>query len=274
MTVQYFYPTPVDQSATNWAVAQRIVGPFAPHAQLVPDMTVALESGHLLSGTNLTEVNAQSTPAISPPTSGFRIDRIVVDRNSGAVSVVTGTANSLTPPAIPIGKLPVARVSVQDNTTAITNDLIVDERALSDLTPDSPLVACRVNLSNVQPIPTATFTKLQLNTAEYNFGNGFDTTNHQFKPSVAGVYSIFAQVCIIAGVGVTVGSSIFKNGAAVATFFNNAAGNGSAFANTQTVTYLNGTTDYVDLRGYQTNGANANVYKEAHFTFFTAQRIG
>lgn len=36
MPVQTFNPTDLPQSAANWVVAQRIVGPFAPHAQSVP----------------------------------------------------------------------------------------------------------------------------------------------------------------------------------------------------------------------------------------------
>ncbi|MDQ2105360.1 hypothetical protein [Azospirillum isscasi] len=54
MPVQTFNPTDLSRSATNWAVAQRIVGPFAPHAQVSPDLTIALDPGHLLNGTTLT----------------------------------------------------------------------------------------------------------------------------------------------------------------------------------------------------------------------------
>lgn len=71
MTVQTFNPTSLPQSTTNWAVAQRIVGPFAPHAQVVPNLAIMLDPGYLLNGTTLTEVNAQIVGPFSPPYRGL-----------------------------------------------------------------------------------------------------------------------------------------------------------------------------------------------------------
>lgn len=38
MAVQTFNPTDPSQSATNWVVAQRLVGLFAPHAPVTPNL--------------------------------------------------------------------------------------------------------------------------------------------------------------------------------------------------------------------------------------------
>lgn len=125
------YPLAID---ADWAVATRLVDNFAPHAQPTPNMTVALDAGHLFNGATLTEVATQSTGTITAPVSNPRIDRIVIDRVSGAVSVVTGTeAASPSPPAIPAGKAPVAQVLLQTSSIVIANSMLTDERDLGAL---------------------------------------------------------------------------------------------------------------------------------------------
>jgi hypothetical protein len=122
------------QIDANFTVADRIAWAFAPHEQTTPNMTVRLESGGLFNGATVTERAAQNTSTITAPTSNPRIDRIVVDRLSGDVSVVTGMeAASPMPPAIPEGKVPVAQVALQANSSAITNAMITDERVLNAL---------------------------------------------------------------------------------------------------------------------------------------------
>lgn len=125
------YPLAID---ADWVVAARLVDNFAPHAQATPNMSVALDAGHLFNGAALAEVAAQSTATIAAPVSNPRIDRVVIDRVSGAVSVVTGAeAASPSPPAIPAGKAPVAQVLLQTNSTAIGNSMLTDERDLAAL---------------------------------------------------------------------------------------------------------------------------------------------
>ena len=125
------YPLAID---ADWAVAARLVDNFAPHAQATPNMSVALDAGHLFNGAALTEVAAQSSGTITAPVSNPRIDRVVIDRVSGAVSVVTGTeAASPSPPAIPAGKAPVTQVLLQTSSTVIANSMLTDERDLGAL---------------------------------------------------------------------------------------------------------------------------------------------
>lgn len=120
------YPLAIDASM---AVMKRIAAAFAPHAQSTPNMTVRIDAGTLQVGTTLTEVAAQNTGTITAPVGNPRIDRIVVDSVTGAVSVVTGTpAGSPSAPAIPAGKIPVAQVLLQTSSTSIANSMITDER--------------------------------------------------------------------------------------------------------------------------------------------------
>ena len=111
------------------ALAQRQALSFSPHEQDTPNMTVRLEAGAILSGVTLTEVAAQSTATITAPSTHPRVDRIVIDRATGAASVVAGTeASSPSAPAIPSGKLPVAQVLLTVGKTSITNADLTDER--------------------------------------------------------------------------------------------------------------------------------------------------
>jgi hypothetical protein len=121
----------------NTAVAARIADAFAAHEQTPPDATVAVDAGHIFDRTALIEVPAQTTGVITAPVGNPRIDRVVVDQATGLVSVVTGVAAaSPVPPAIPAGKVPVARLDLDPKTSAITNAEITDERDFSMLGAD------------------------------------------------------------------------------------------------------------------------------------------
>lgn len=108
----------------------RIAGMFAPHEQASPNMTVRLDAGALWVSGGVVEVAAQSTSTITAPTgTDHRIDRMVIDADTGAVSVITGTpGGSPVAPAITTGKLPICQVALAHGMTVITNDLITDER--------------------------------------------------------------------------------------------------------------------------------------------------
>ncbi len=109
------------QARLGWA--------FAPSAQDTPNMTVAIAAGAILSGSTRTEVAAQSTATITAPATHPRIDLVVVDKTTGAVSVVAGAEGaSPSEPALPAGKLPVALVALSVGMTAITNSNITDVR--------------------------------------------------------------------------------------------------------------------------------------------------
>lgn len=130
------YPLAID---ADWAVAARLVDNFAPHAQVTPNLTVGVDAGHIFNGTTLSEVAAQTTGTFTAPVSNPRIDRVVIDRFTGTLSVVAGTENvSPSPPAIPAGTLPVAQVYLTVGMAAIGNTSITDERDLGALgTPSS-----------------------------------------------------------------------------------------------------------------------------------------
>lgn len=113
-------------------IAARQLDAFAPHAQASPNMTVALDAGPVYDGSTLTAVAAQNTGAISAPASHPRKDIVYIDRLTGAAGIATGAENaSPVDPALSVGKVPVARVTLATSTAAITASLIDDLRVLN-----------------------------------------------------------------------------------------------------------------------------------------------
>lgn len=282
MAAQTFNPTDLSQSAANWAVAQRIVGPFAPHAQVSPDLTIALDPGYLLNGITLTEVKAQVVGPFVPPTSGFRIDRVVVDRLTGTASAVTGTPNSLQPPAIPNGMLPVARVFSDEKTQAIENRAIIDERALFDTAPaTSTPVICRASLAGIDQTGVAPNTSTLVNlviqpspSEDINIGNALNPTNHRFQPSVAGYYALHGQIAMLMTTGSFLQLNINKNGLGATMALVIATTNGHYYVPASTVVYMNGTSDYVEMLAHHSKSSTSAIAGQQFATHFTAHRIG
>lgn len=111
------------------SVLARLSAAFAPHETMPPSMRVAVDAGALFAAGALVEIPAQISTEIVPPSANARIDRVVLDRISGALSIVTGIeAANPVPPAIPASQAPVAQIRLNVGTTAIVNALMVDER--------------------------------------------------------------------------------------------------------------------------------------------------
>ncbi len=130
------------------SVLHAVAGDFAPHAQDTPNMTVRCDAGKIIkSDGTLTEQAAQNTATIVAPVTNPRIDRVVIDASTGAVSVITGAeAASPTAPSITAGKLPVAQIALTTSTTAITNSIITDERThVADINSALTLFLATVN---------------------------------------------------------------------------------------------------------------------------------
>lgn len=145
------YPVKIDAAINAQA---RLGWAFAPHAQDTPDMTVRLEAGHIPPDT---EVAAQSTGTITAPNVHPRIDRVVIDKATGAVSVVTGAeAASPSAPALPAGKANVALIALATSTTAITNALLADNRELGLLGLGDLATADLADLGTAAQVDTGT----------------------------------------------------------------------------------------------------------------------
>jgi hypothetical protein len=101
----------------------------------------------------------------------------------------------------------------------------------------------------------ATWTKLQLNTEQFDTNTNFDnSTNYRFTPSVAGYYQINAQVLTPSNANLSQ-VSVYKNGEsyAMATFYHATTGVTNQYP-LSTLVYLNGSSDYIELYGWQQGG--------------------
>ena len=105
-----------------------------------------------------------------------------------------------------------------------------------------------------QTVTTATFTKVTLNTEEFDTNNNFDsTTNYRFTPTVAGYYQINGEIAFTSTVSVSRALIIiYKNGSAYKYGCDlNATTAFSSIRNmVSSLIYFNGSTDYVELYGY------------------------
>lgn len=139
MTVaKFLQPNFTTQSAAVYKAAidaaiqvlQSIGGDFAPHAMDSPNMQIVIDAGRIFKpGGTLVSIGQQITGSLVAPVSNPRIDRVVIDSESGVYSVLTGT-ESISPvvPSITNGKLPCCQIAMTVGQTTIANSIITDER--------------------------------------------------------------------------------------------------------------------------------------------------
>jgi hypothetical protein len=114
------------------AVLATVGGDYACHAKDTPDMQVLVDAGQLFTtGSTLVSNTQQTSATITAPVTNPRIDRIVINDQTGVVAVVTGSeAASPTAPTITVGTRPIAQILLQTSSTVISNSMITDERVV------------------------------------------------------------------------------------------------------------------------------------------------
>lgn len=128
--------------------------------------------------------------------------------------------------------------------------------------------------SAAQTVATATFTKIAYNTEEFDTNSNYDNaTNYRFTPTVAGYYQISANIFAPSTALGLLGITIYKNGTRHrdGSFF--AFSSVSPEACVSALVYLNGSTDYVEIYGYQTSGGNLSMGSNSVFNFFTGALV-
>ena len=121
---------------------------------------------------------------------------------------------------------------------------------------NQPAFSVYLDPSN-QSVTTSTWTKVNLNTIEFDTSSAFNTTSATFQPATAGYYQIQGSVqCSGTANSQTVAAcAIYKN----ATFYkqgttwsNNSTAVNNILCTVSAVIYFNGSTDTVNLYGYNT----------------------
>ena len=113
-------------------------------------------------------------------------------------------------------------------------------------------------------VTNGTFTKVVLNTEDFDTNNNFDNaTNYRFTPTVAGYYQINASVQMNT-TSQSVLCTIYKNGAAYCWGIGGYSPSLSSTSVATALIYMNGSTDYIELYCYQGTGgtlnANSGIY--------------
>lgn len=124
-----------------------------------------------------------------------------------------------------------------------------------------------------QSFSANTATKIQLNAESYDTDSCFDsTTNYRFTPNKSGYYQITGSIQFSGANATTIKEGyIYKNGSQYSKLFSsNGSGTpGASFAGGGSdLIYFNGTTDYVELYVYDSDGAARNVVNGESLTYF------
>ena len=107
-----------------------------------------------------------------------------------------------------------------------------------------------------QSITSSTFTKVAINTEEFDTNSYYDaTTNYRFQPLIAGYYQVNGLVRCAGASPSQLLSSVYKNGSSYARGFE-LVGSGltisSLSCSFSEIIFMNGTTDYLELYGFVT----------------------
>lgn len=101
-----------------------------------------------------------------------------------------------------------------------------------------------------QAVTAGAWTKMTWSTKEFDTTNGFDTSTGRFTAKVAGYYLITASVYCHAGSTACL-AGVYKNGTYVNDGYTRAANTPAA---TTYIVYMNGSTDYVEIWGFNETG--------------------
>lgn len=147
MTSTFKQPNSTTQSGTAYKnaldnssnVMKRVGVAFAPHAQTTENMTIRIDAGVIAKVAGIhTEVAGQNSPSLIAPSGNARFDIVFIDRVSGVCGVAAGSeALSPVDPAVPSGKLAIARIRLTAVMNEIANSDITDLRAWPMSTPEA-----------------------------------------------------------------------------------------------------------------------------------------
>lgn len=128
--------------------------------------------------------------------------------------------------------------------------------------------------ASAQSFSASTWTKLQLQTKEFDTASCYDNaTNYRFTPNVAGYYQCNGGAQFqFTGTSTITGVDIYKNGS---------AGKGGQYwlsassghcANASALIYLNGSTDYIEFYVYS-NGTSPSINNSQDLSYFQASLV-
>lgn len=120
-----------------------------------------------------------------------------------------------------------------------------------------------------QTLASATSTKLNFITEEFDTNSNYDTTLSRFTPTVSGYYQVSAGMQIQTSI-TPIDMRIFKNGSVFKNLQITSTASVTAVSGSALI-YFNGTTDYVEV--YASIGTGQNVAANQQATYFQAVMV-
>jgi len=148
----------------------------------------------------------------------------------------------------------------QDGSTILTVDgsgniAIANDLSVTGNVPANTGPAFRATLSADQTgVADVTWTKVELDTEDWDTDSCFDTSTYRFTPTVAGYYQFNAAIFFAGTSRDTSRIAFYKNGSVEwhGTIDRSGTSSNTPFSDSALI-YLNGSTDYVELYGYINN---------------------
>jgi len=114
----------------------------------------------------------------------------------------------------------------------------------------------RAYRANAQTIPDSTWTKIEIDTDSFDPTNITDLVNHRIIPTIAGYYQVNGSLNISVPTVTALVVSLFKNTTEVSRGGQFVSEYGGSVSD---LIYLNGSTDYIELKIYQISGGTRNL---------------
>jgi hypothetical protein len=221
---------------------------FTPPSYTVGFIDV-YRNGVLLGSADFTASNGTTVVLANPATAGDLIETV-----SFFVSSVLN-AIPATPGAV--------------NSTYLLDGAVTQSKLGAGVAGNGPAFSAYANAQT--NLATATLTKITFGTEEFDTNNNFASS--RFTPTVAGYYQLNACIYTNGGGGF-LQTTIFKNGAEAKSgnIIPMITGLGCV-ATASSLIYLNGTTDYAEIYGYQTTGTTVQTAVLQAYTYFNGSLV-
>ena len=156
----------------------------------------------------------------------------------------------------------------QDGSTILTVDGSGNITPSNDLYPKVP--AFSAYMGSDLSLTSGVYTKVPIDTEDFDTTSDFDTSTYRFTPSVEGYYQINGTVRGIGTSRTTFLLAFYKNGSShKVVSLNREASSSSAVISASAVIYMNGSTDYLELYGFMLFSSGGSLdyaaYKDSCF---------
>lgn len=156
---------------------------------------------------------------------------------------------------------------------ANTGTIVTSESGVGDLPSTIAGPAFSAYMGSDLSLTSSTYTKVPIDTEDFDTSSDFDTSTYRFTPSVEGYYQINGTVRGIGTSRSTFLLAFYKNGSShkVVTL-NREASSSSAVISSSILVYMNGSTDYLELYSYMdfSSGGRLDYAATKDSCFFSA----